>query len=90
MFHFLWGVMMWLAYVCLVADYRVTNQFPKNITGGLWIVFVVFARGLAALPHGIVFSLAMYIMMFFVGENYKIPDKDRVILMVLSGVCYAQ
>jgi hypothetical protein len=82
--------MMWLAYICLVADYRATNQFPKNITGGPWIVFVVFARGLAALPHGIVFSLALYIMVFFIGENYKIPDKDRVILMVLSGVYYAQ
>ncbi|XP_033606664.1 sodium- and chloride-dependent glycine transporter 2 isoform X2 [Cryptotermes secundus] len=67
LFHFVWGVMMWLVYVCLMADYRASNQFPKNITGGPWIVFVVFARGLAALPHGIVFSLAMYIMVFFVG-----------------------
>jgi hypothetical protein len=64
--------------------------FRKNISGGPWIVFVVFARGLAALPQGIVSSLAMYIMAFFVGENYKIPDKDRVIFTVLSGVCYAQ
>ena len=88
LFHFVWGVMMWLAYVCLVADYRATHQFPKNITAGPWIVFVVFARGLAALPHGIVFSLAMYIMVFFVGENYKIPDKDGVILTVLLGICF--
>jgi hypothetical protein len=54
-----------------MADYRASNQFPKNITGGPWIIFVVYARGLAALPHGIVFSLAMYIMVFFVGEHYR-------------------
>ena len=83
LFHFVWGVMMWLAYVCLVADYQATHQFPKNITAGPWIIFVVFARGLAALPHGIVFSLAMYIMVFFVGENYKISDEDGVILTVV-------
>lgn len=76
LFHFVWGVMMWLVYVCLMADYRASNQFPKNITGGPWIVFVVFARGLAALPHGIVFSLAMYIMVFFVGEYYKYKAKE--------------
>ncbi|GFG31628.1 hypothetical protein Cfor_03203, partial [Coptotermes formosanus] len=80
LFHFVWGVMMWLAYVCLVADYRATNLFPKNITGGPWIAFVVFARGLAALPHGIVFSLAMYIMVFFVGVGTLIGT----VLMIVS------
>jgi hypothetical protein len=29
----------------------------------------------------------MYIMVFFVGENYKIRDKDQIILRVLLGVC---
>ncbi|KAJ9590766.1 hypothetical protein L9F63_016282, partial [Diploptera punctata] len=60
--HFLWGVSMWLAYVCLTAEYR-----ENNAVAGPWILFVVLARGLAALPHGIVFSMIMYIMVFFVG-----------------------
>jgi SNF family Na+-dependent transporter len=76
--HFMWGVMMWLAYVCLVADYQATNQLPKNKTGGPWILFVVFARALAALPHGIIFTMAMYIMVFFVGKYLKIPSQDRI------------
>ncbi|KAJ4439631.1 hypothetical protein ANN_07759 [Periplaneta americana] len=67
LFHFVWGVAMWLAYTCLLADYQVSTHLPKISTGGPWILFVVFARGLAALPHGIVFAMAMYIMVFFVG-----------------------
>jgi hypothetical protein len=61
-----------------MSDYQATTQFPKNITEGPWIIFVVFARGLAALPHGIVFSLAMYIMVFFVGKNYKMLEDTEL------------
>jgi hypothetical protein len=83
LFHFMWGVMMWLAYVCLMADYRESSQLTKDISGGPWILFVVFARGLGSLPHGNAFAMAMYIMVFFVGEYYMISISEKIMLNIL-------
>jgi hypothetical protein len=57
-----------------MADYRESSQITKNISGGSWILFVVFARGFGTLPHGNAFAMAMYIMVFFVGEYYMISS----------------
>jgi Na+/alanine symporter len=57
-----------------MADYRERSQLTKTINGGPWIIFVMFARGLGSLPHGIVFAFAMYIMVFFVGECIKLRE----------------
>ena len=60
---------MWLAYVCLTTEQRNSEQLQTP--AGPWVLFVVLARGLATLPHALVFSLALYIMVFFVGENIR-------------------
>ncbi|PSN49392.1 hypothetical protein C0J52_12007 [Blattella germanica] len=87
LFHFLWGMTMWLAYACLVADYKVRNE---TSTSGPWVLFVTIARGLSTLPHGIVFSMALYIMVFFVGLGTLLGTVLMIVSTILDIIPYLQ